>query len=134
MSSQLQELDRVKFLRMDTRHSAHSTPKMSTTVSATAHTTTAATAVPLTTTFIPAPTCAQDIYVTSSPAGDGKDWQWIFVSPKTSAGCLPSGYLPSTDFYFSPGISQKGFQTACTTIFVKPDGGEIETLARCCPR
>jgi hypothetical protein len=81
-----------------------------------------AASIPLTTTFIPAPSCLSDYYWIST--------SFISLGPPSSTGCFPSGWQSESQ-YFSPGLCPSGYVIACSTTTAL--GTFTETQATCCP-
>ncbi|TPX07245.1 uncharacterized protein E0L32_010839 [Thyridium curvatum] len=93
----------------------------------------------LTTVFTPAASCISNIYLFENasytcvggkktvPCGE------YHLGPTTpSTACLPTGWSPATDAYFSPGIHcPSGYTTACSNVITV--GIVTETRATCCP-
>ncbi|RAL03860.1 uncharacterized protein BO80DRAFT_442435 [Aspergillus ibericus CBS 121593] len=86
--------------------------------------TTAATPLPLTTTFTPPSTCLHNEWLVSSSTKT-----WMNLGPAHTAECLPSGWQISS--YYSPGLCPSGYQIAASGIVY--DGTVTETAATCCP-
>ena len=92
----------------------------------------------LTTTFAPSPSCLIDYFklpyqgsaLTCLDAQNSSS-QCFFthLGPATSTSdCLPSGYVPTSSFYYSPGICPSGYELACHST------AGPETRGTCCPR
>lgn len=79
------------------------------------------TAIPLTTTYTPAPTCTLDIYTAGI---------YYSIGGPSPSVCFPSAW-ESTSQYFSPGLCPTGYTQACETAVTA--GTVTETQATCCP-
>ncbi|KAI1120101.1 hypothetical protein F5Y10DRAFT_290307 [Nemania abortiva] len=85
---------------------------------------------PLTTTFTPiGPDCS------STFIGNNGINEWIQygVGAAASLPCLPSGFVPSDPYYYSPGLCPSGYTSACFAQISLPTRSASETQATCCP-
>jgi hypothetical protein len=82
--------------------------------------------VALTTTFVPPSSCLTDIYLYTTFYG----WHFYSLGPPDT-NCFPSGWIPATTAYFSPGVCPKGYDIACLTY--NSISTLTETIATCCP-
>ncbi|KAK1772861.1 hypothetical protein QBC33DRAFT_32006 [Phialemonium atrogriseum] len=93
----------------------------------------------LTTTFTPSSSCTVDIYQLPfegllCAVGTTSQEACVYyqLGPSTSsAACFPTGWAPSNQSYFSPGVCPAGYSTACSNIVSV--GDLTETRATCCP-
>ncbi|KAJ5633081.1 hypothetical protein N7490_009420 [Penicillium lividum] len=86
---------------------------------------TATTPIPLTTTFSPPPSCTTDTwfleYLSSTYlyntviSATSAEW-CLSQGPEDWSSCFPSGYSPSTDFYYSPGVCPSGYTIATQSV------------------
>jgi hypothetical protein len=85
---------------------------------------------PLTTTFTPdGKSCGDstDFYAIATKPGA----RYLAQGPRDLAACLPSGYEPARDAYYSPGVCPDGYTVACSQ--VTSAGDVTETIQTCCP-
>jgi hypothetical protein len=84
---------------------------------------------PLTTTFIPPPSCTSSfahVYITTDPGGTA-----AFGGPVSPDGCFPTNYQNPLSNYYSPGICPLGYTAACSSL--NSLGSLTETAVTCCP-
>lgn len=91
----------------------------------------------LTTTFTPPASCFDtstilDVWTTVCAAGLAScQYQVLGQAPDGSKTCMPPGYTPGGNNYYSPGICPSGYATACSSL--NSVGSLTETVATCCP-
>lgn len=84
---------------------------------------------PLTTTFTAPAACASSTGINIVGCGGGCLW-WA-EGPLEASECYPSGYNPTLNNYYSPGICPSGYTPACTSR--KSLATLTETVYTCCP-
>ncbi|KAF2117907.1 hypothetical protein BDV96DRAFT_644244 [Lophiotrema nucula] len=84
---------------------------------------------PLTTTFLPDPTCIpQNNVWYIFPNVGGFYWQY---GPPPASNCFPSRYKPESTAYYSPGRCPAYYTSADTSTITS--GSVTETVVTCCP-
>ncbi|TDZ53039.1 hypothetical protein CTRI78_v007251 [Colletotrichum trifolii] len=85
----------------------------------------------LTTTFAPAPTCVRADHFWREDRGN-KDFYVQQGPPFTQAPeCFPSGFLPVSTSYYSPGVCPSSYTPACSSTLMQ--GDQQVTAHVCCP-
>ncbi|PYI09755.1 hypothetical protein BO78DRAFT_427120 [Aspergillus sclerotiicarbonarius CBS 121057] len=90
-------------------------------------TSTSAAPLPLTTTFTPAGACLSELWRVESSTSS-----WMNLGPINTTECLPSGWSPAANTYFSPGICPSSWLVAASSTIITDQ--TTQTVATCCPQ